>query len=56
MNKYMNFSKTKLKVKHDTRGTYSLLWTLRGGRNDGLLGFAERVKEGLTEIGIFVLA
>lgn len=55
MNKYMNFSKTRLKVKHDMRGTYSLLWTFRGARNDGLLGAAERVKEDLTEIGIFVL-
>lgn len=55
MNKYMNFSKTRLKVKHDMRGTYSLLWTFRGARNDGLLEVAERVKEDLTEIGIFVL-
>ena len=42
-------------MKHDMRGTYSLLWTFRGARNDGLLGVAEGVKEDLTEIGIFVL-
>lgn len=53
--KYKNFSKTRFKIKHDIRGTNSLLWTFRGGRNDGLLGVAQVVKEGLTEIGIFVL-
>lgn len=53
--KYKNFSKTRFKIKHDIRGTNSLLWTFRGGRNEGLLGVAQVVKEGLTEIGIFVL-
>lgn len=53
--KYMNFSETRLKMKYDVRGTNSLLWAFRGGRNDGLLAAAEGVKEGLTEIGVFVL-
>lgn len=30
-------------------------WTFRGGRNDGLLGVAERVKQDLTQIGTFVV-
>lgn len=30
-------------------------WTFRGGRNDGLLGVAQGVKEDLTQIGTFVV-
>ena len=37
------------------RGSYSLLWIFRGGRNNGLLGAADRRKEDVTEIGTFVL-
>lgn len=53
ISKYTNFFKTRLKMKHDIRGTNSLLWTFRG--TNGLLGGTQEVKEGLTEIGIFVL-
>lgn len=30
-------------------------WTFGGGRNDGLLGVAQGVKQNLTQIGTFVL-
>lgn len=53
--KSMNSQKTKLKMKHVTRGRDSLLWTFKGGRKGVLVGVAEGVKEGLTETGIFVL-
>lgn len=53
--KWDKFPKIRLQVKHDIRGTNSLLWTFRGGRNDGLLGVARGVKEDLTEIGAFVV-
>ena len=39
-NKDMDFSKIMLKMKHDMRGSYSLLWIFKGGRNNGLLGAA----------------
>lgn len=53
--KWDEFPKTRLQVKHDIRGTNSLLWPFRGGRNDGLLGVAWGVKEDLTETGAFVV-